>query len=232
MITPQQIKAARSLLNWKQSDLAKVSGISLPSINNIERNIASPRIETIRALQKSLENAGIEFIGEKGVSLREEIFDFQVLEGDDFLKHLYDDIFDCMKSSDDHCDMCGINERKFAAIGGEQIIRYFEYQQKTNFKERMLIATGDTYLLAPPSSYRWISPDLIGTIPYFVYKDRLVLLMWDNKRAGIIRNQSIADSFRKQFEFLWALGEDLPPHLKHKIVDDKFRAQLLTKKKT
>lgn len=231
MITAGQIKAARALLNWKQSDLAEACGLSLPSINNIERNIASPRIETIRVLQKSLENAGVEFIGEKGVALREEIFDFQVLEGADFLQKLYDDIFDCMKSSEDHCDMCGINERKFSELGGEQILRYFEYQQQTKFQERMLISEGDTYLLAPPSSYRWISSDLIGTIPYFVYKDRFVMLMWDSKRAIIIRNQSIADTFLKQFDFLWSLGQELPPHIDNKINDEKVRERILKKRK-
>ena len=33
----EQIKAARSLLNWSQEDLAKKSGYSLATINNIER---------------------------------------------------------------------------------------------------------------------------------------------------------------------------------------------------
>lgn len=230
MVTPEQIKAARALLNWKQSDLAKASGLSLPSVNNIERAIASPRVDTMTSLQKSLENAGIEFIGEKGVSIRTEIFEFSNFEGDGFLTKLYDDIFSCMKGPDDCSDMCGIDERKFSEYGGTDILRYFEYQQKTKFKERILIKKGDTFLLAPPSTYRWISAELIGTIPYFVYKDRFVMLMWEQKRAVVIRNQSIADTFRKQFDFLWALGEDLPPHLENKIHDEKVRNKLLKKK--
>ncbi|HEY1096410.1 MAG TPA: helix-turn-helix transcriptional regulator, partial [Alphaproteobacteria bacterium] len=51
MITAEQIKAARALLNWKQSDLARESGVSLPSINNIERNIGSPRLDTLQSIQ-------------------------------------------------------------------------------------------------------------------------------------------------------------------------------------
>lgn len=36
-VSVDQLKAARALLNWSQSDLATKSGYSLPTINNIER---------------------------------------------------------------------------------------------------------------------------------------------------------------------------------------------------
>ena len=36
-VSMDQLKAARSLLNWSQADLAQKSGYSLPTINNIER---------------------------------------------------------------------------------------------------------------------------------------------------------------------------------------------------
>ena len=47
MITFQQVKAARALLGWKQSDLAKASGMSLPAIARLEQGGSSPRFDTI-----------------------------------------------------------------------------------------------------------------------------------------------------------------------------------------
>jgi CheY-like chemotaxis protein/DNA-binding XRE family transcriptional regulator len=65
MITPEQIKAARAMLSIKQSDLAKLSGISIATINNIERKAQTdPKMSTMKAIQNGLERHGIEFINE------------------------------------------------------------------------------------------------------------------------------------------------------------------------
>lgn len=62
MITPGQIRAARALLGWKQSDLAAVSGISEISIKNIERGATDPRASTLNAIQTAFAGAGIVFL--------------------------------------------------------------------------------------------------------------------------------------------------------------------------
>ncbi len=219
MITPQQIKAARALLDWKQSDLATASGLSLPSVNNIERAIGSPRTDTMEALCGALENAGIEFMSGHGVRLKDEIFDVFKFEGNDFIEKQNDDLFACMQGPEDEALMCGLDERKFPQYAPDQVKRYDAYQKQTKFKERILIKNNDTFFLANPKVYRWISPELIGTIPYLVYKDRFVMIMWEQKRVVIIRNQSVAETFKKQFEFLWKLGEKVPLGLKSRLED-------------
>ncbi len=62
MITPDQIKAARVLLNWRQSDLARAAKVSLNAVGRVEREAADTRTSTLRAIQAALEEAGIEFI--------------------------------------------------------------------------------------------------------------------------------------------------------------------------
>ncbi|MBI3441721.1 MAG: helix-turn-helix transcriptional regulator [Proteobacteria bacterium] len=223
MITPEQIKAARALLKWKQSDLATASGLSLPSINNIERAIGSPRVDTMAALQTALENGGIQFTSGRGVCLRDEVFEVHKYEGDDFIRKQNDDLFSCMHSPADDALMCGLDERKFVEYAPDQVTRYDRYQKKTRFTERILIRTDDTFFLANPHVYRWISPQLIGTIPYLVYKDRFVMIMWESRRVVIIRNQSIADTFRKQFDFLWNLAAPVPPGHSSKIRDSEIK---------
>ena len=77
MITPAQIRAARALIGWKQTDLAGASGISEMSIKNIERGATDPRASTLLAIQTALEGAGVVFLdpgvtreGGAGVRLR------------------------------------------------------------------------------------------------------------------------------------------------------------------
>lgn len=78
MIDPGQIRAARALLAWKQTDLAEKSGVSEISIKNIERGATDPRSSTLRALQDAFTAAGVIFMergqtpdGGPGVRLRD-----------------------------------------------------------------------------------------------------------------------------------------------------------------
>jgi transcriptional regulator with XRE-family HTH domain len=72
IILPAQIRAARALLGWKQTDLAERSGVSGISIKNIERGFTDPRVSTLNAIIRAFETAGIEFTngGQPGVKLR------------------------------------------------------------------------------------------------------------------------------------------------------------------
>jgi predicted transcriptional regulator len=62
MISAEQIRAARALIGWKQTDLAKASGVSEISIKNIERGVTDPRSSTVAALQRAFEKAGVVFL--------------------------------------------------------------------------------------------------------------------------------------------------------------------------
>ena len=62
MITPAQIRAARALIGWKQSDLASASGVSVISIKNIERGATDARGSTLALLQDAFSAAGVTFL--------------------------------------------------------------------------------------------------------------------------------------------------------------------------
>lgn len=62
MITPAQIRAARALLGWKQTDLAVASGVSEMSIKNIERGITDARASTLGAIQQAFAESGVVFL--------------------------------------------------------------------------------------------------------------------------------------------------------------------------
>ena len=64
LIKAGQIRAARSLIGAKQLDLAKASGISLATMNNIERGIGDPRASTLGAIEGALNDAGISIAGD------------------------------------------------------------------------------------------------------------------------------------------------------------------------
>ena len=77
MLTSEQIRAARALLRWDQKQLAKAANVSVQTIKRLEtiRGKVSAYTGTLDAIQKALENAGVEFLNgdAPGVRLRASI---------------------------------------------------------------------------------------------------------------------------------------------------------------
>lgn len=68
-LTPQQCRAARSLLNWSQEELAAKSEVSRPTIAEFERGNRTPYAPNLRVITRAFEEAGVIFIAEDKESL-------------------------------------------------------------------------------------------------------------------------------------------------------------------
>lgn len=68
MITSEQLRAARALLQWDQKRLAAASKVSTATIKRLEPLSGPVRANqvTVEALRRALETAGVEFISENG----------------------------------------------------------------------------------------------------------------------------------------------------------------------
>ena len=66
-MTIEQLRAARGLLGWSQSQLAARAGLSLPTFKRLEASLG-PRVsdDARFKLRRALEIAGVEFIDENG----------------------------------------------------------------------------------------------------------------------------------------------------------------------
>jgi transcriptional regulator with XRE-family HTH domain len=67
-VSIRQLKAARALLAWSQSQLAVAADVSIPTIKRLEaqEGLLGGRDETGTKIRLALEAAGIEFIEENG----------------------------------------------------------------------------------------------------------------------------------------------------------------------
>jgi len=66
MIIGPQIRAARALLGWSAREAADFSGVSLPTIQRLEKNSGisnTAQSRTLIDLKRAFEEAGVEFIG-------------------------------------------------------------------------------------------------------------------------------------------------------------------------
>ncbi|HEV7266385.1 MAG TPA: helix-turn-helix transcriptional regulator [Falsiroseomonas sp.] len=67
MISAKQIKAARVFLDWEQKQLAEQAGLSLPTIQRMEKfGVERSSAGNAQKVRAALEAAGVEFIAENG----------------------------------------------------------------------------------------------------------------------------------------------------------------------
>ena len=65
LTTGNQLKAARALIEMEQVELARRTGLSVNTIQNMERSAGRPiagRAANVHAVQAALEGAGLEFL--------------------------------------------------------------------------------------------------------------------------------------------------------------------------
>lgn len=70
-ISPAQCRAARGLIDWSQQQLAEAARVGIVTVRQFESGAVQPRNSSRAAIQRALEEAGVEFTngGQPGVRL-------------------------------------------------------------------------------------------------------------------------------------------------------------------
>jgi len=209
MITIEQIKAARGLLDWTQGDLAKATGLSLAALNNIERRAVMPRTSTLQIIEQALMRGGVEFTEGPGVRVKGEPFEFQKFEGEDFLMQHTHDIIASTREND-FFYACSWSEKQIVDHSKEVDDLYQKNIADKKIDERIIVPEGLTVLTSRREHYRCLPPAALGRMHWMVYGDKLAFDLWEKPyRAVIIRNATLAEAYKKQFLFLWGIAKKL-----------------------
>ena len=211
MINARQIRAARALLNWNQTQLADFAGVARSSIKNIENEITAPRADSASAIQEAFENHGVEFLPGSGVRLRNEMV--TVLEGENANQKLLEDVYNTLsQTSGGEVLITGLKEFVDPASDDyKRVVMHIERLAKINATERVLLEEGDTNFISPWECYRWIPKDYFSEAPFQLYGNKLALISWGPpQQIVIIENPLFAASFRNLFNFAWDRAV-LPP---------------------
>ena len=91
MISANQIRAARGILNWPQKTLADKSGIGVATLRLIEKSDENITNTSANKLYQTLENAGLEFFENDGVGFRKDsIKTYRNMQAQDMLYDLFE----------------------------------------------------------------------------------------------------------------------------------------------
>ncbi len=206
-ITTAQMRAARGLLNWSQQDLSERTDISATSIGSIENGISSPRESTLAAIRKAFEDAGIEFMANDGV--RKRSGQIQTFQGRSGFWDFYRDIHKTLTEKPGEVVVSNVNERLFEKWLGEENLKTHIAIIKDikGLNYRILIREGDHYFLGTPdfSEYRWMPKDEFASVPFYVYGDKLAILLFNDEPTVIIMDYpNVAEAYRAQFNAMWS----------------------------
>lgn len=207
-ITTAQIRGARGILNWSQSDLSERTGISTTSIGALEKGTTQARESTLTKIQKVFEDNGIEFLPNDG--LRKKAGEIKIYKGQNGFLEFYDEIFETMHQEPGEVYVSNVDERLFEKWLTRDNVEKHVVRIRKYATYKILIKSGDTYYLATPdySEYRWMPKGMFTSVPYYIFGDKVALLLFDDEPNVIVLDYpAIAAAYRKQFTAVWDTSE-------------------------
>jgi len=216
----KQIKAYRIKKGLTQEKLARRSYVHYSTLTKIESGaIKNPSINVIANISKALgiqvENFS-KFL--PSFDLKQSV---QIFKGDNSVAKLLDDVYATLKKKGGHVCISGIDERRFLKADKKAIKNHIKRLAKAGITERLLAREGDLFFFAGTQSlYRWVPENLFSPTPIYVYANKIAMIVWSTPiQIVIIKNEDLADAYRKQFLFMWESAK-VPPS-KNIIQGDK-----------
>lgn len=206
MISGKQIRAARSLLDMTQGELADLSGISKAALIAIEQEHVAPRVTTISSIEATLTGKGIKFSEGHGVALSSDIFKVEVFEGDNAFESYMQSTLEAMKTDKRLAVHSHIEEHSHIRKHRDIFKYYYDEMAKHGLRERLLICEGvkTVYGSRPMAEYRWIKEEYFNEVGYGVFGDKYAILFPSPmNRTVVIENKGLAETFRRQFKQNW-----------------------------
>lgn len=205
MISKEQIKAARAMLDWSQKTLAeRCDGVSEPTIKLIESGKVNSTDATLSALKRTFEDAGIEFIQQNGVRIRDDLITVieKMDQADNIYLQLLDDIYYTMKGRYGEILWSFIDE----SVSTQDVVDREVMIRRAGNTVRSLVRYGDTHLTYPLDEYRYLPKGFFLNNPCVVYGNKFAILLNNEQKVLIIHDGSVADLKRKEFEIIWSIG--------------------------
>lgn len=236
MITPDQIRAARALKNWSQTELAERTELAVPTIANIELGKQTPSQATLSKIRETFEHNDITFIDVTGVEKNEK--EVKVFRGNDALYDFYEDIWNTLSDGHNEVLVGNVNERDFVRNLDKKLLEDHlrtvkKLRQTKTISYKILLKEGDYFFAGNyPSEhgeYRWTPKDEFQSIPFYVFGDKMAIILWlDETIIFLINSREATSIYREKFQQMWekSIKPDKTYTLDELDLDDEVREKM------
>lgn len=207
MPTLEQIRAARALLGWSQSDLAERAGLSQTGIARIENGTNHPNSQTLSKIEAAFDDADIEFIDSTGV--RKRTGEVKILRGQEGLRAFFDGVYETAKNEGgDICLFNGVPDLLTKWLGEDWYTMHANRMKalKTDFKMKIIVKEGESHLIAQNfAEYRWFPREMFNEKTIYMHGNTLGFMDFEEEtlRVIMLKHRDMAESFRVLFNIAW-----------------------------
>ena len=133
----------------------------------------------------------------------------EVFKGKEGLKYFLKDII----KTKQEVLVTGIDDQKYQETIPIFMKQYFRDLKKNKIKEKIItVKRKKVFLfdkkLAPTTQYRFLDAKQFNPTNTFVYGNKVVIVTWETPvTAVMIKNESIAKTYRNHFEYLWKVAD-------------------------
>ncbi len=208
MPTIEQIRAARALLDWSQSDLADQAGLSQTGIARIENGTNKPNTQTLEKISAAFENANIEFLGSSGVrKMPEGAVD--IYNGHEGFVEFLVDVYETLKlaANDREVVVNNVNENEFLRWEKDYAKTHQERMENIQAQYKIIVEEGDQNLIASKyAEYRCIPKTVFSPLSYYIYGNKAALIDFqkDSVTVFVINSKSVSNFYREEFKRIWS----------------------------
>lgn len=207
-ISPIQITLGRTMLKWSQSHLAEVSGVSEPTIINLEKDTSSSRV--VSKVISALEAHGIEFTDNDGVKRRTDVL--KIYKGKDEFRVFYDDLYLTARDIGGDISMFnGAPDKLLESLGPDWYDmhrkRMLEVKDKYAFKIILNRLTDDQKVAGGIAEYKELPKQEFHEDSMVAYGEKIAFIKFatsgEDLLVRVIKDKGFAESFRTMFKTVW-----------------------------
>lgn len=214
-ITTAQIRGARGILNWSQSDLSERTGISATSIGSIENGQSTPRSSTLENIRRAFEDNGIEFLGLDGVRIQSDYI--QTFSGQEGFRAFMDHLYETVKDQGGEVVLFNANPVNwYKWLGEEWFKAHSKRMQELGDKvvSKITSKKGEQLFISKDyAEYRWFPEDLFSDRALYAYANNLAFVNFEDNSVSVIvlKQPDFARAFRVLFNIAWENVAVVPP---------------------
>ena len=195
-IEPFQIRAARGLLGWSQTELAQRAGTSLSAVADCEKERGRTSRETYDRFLSAFERESV-FITATGVEKRNT--GSYEIAGPEWWLEALDDVYYTLMDEGGELLLMFSDDRESSKITNDRIRKI----RNAGIKMRQLVREDNKYMMGPANEYKWIPKEYFLNYVTLIYGDKVAVCAEDNSKAIVSRDLNLANTWRNIFDMLW-----------------------------
>lgn len=207
IVNPNQIRAARALLDWTVAQLGERVGVGATMISAIETGRSSGSKDVLTAIIYAFQAAGVELTEDGGVRPRQS--HIQSYKGSEGFRAFFDDVYKVAKEHETpRISITSNNEADYERWLGTA----FDSMHMKRMSElkcdnlRVLLRDQDTYLpCLNYCDYKWVPSEQFADVSLYIYGNKVGFVEFteNDVRVTVVDNKAVTEAIRKMFDLAW-----------------------------